>query len=42
VAFAIILIGEFFHLPKLDKFDLFGRRHMAVPPSGLARRRIFG
>ena len=30
------------HLPKLDKLDLSGRGHVAVPPSSLARRRIFG
>src|SRR5262245_49705689 len=42
VAFAIILIGEFFIFPNWISLIYLGRGHMAVPPSSLARRRIFG
>ncbi len=39
VAFAIILIGEFFILPNW--ITLHRRGHMAVPSSGVARGRLF-
>ena len=40
VGFALVLLGAVLGVPQLDFIDLPYGRHLAVPPSSLARRRV--